>query len=76
MFDDEWHQGHVFVGQAMGHIKTARANRSVQRTPEQDLQRAGQAVGRAYRLFLMAGLTKEQAVERIVSLSQTFGSLE
>lgn len=76
MFDDEWHQGHVFVGQAMGHIKTARVNRSAARTPEEDLQRAGQAVGRAYRLFLMAGLTKEQAVARIVALSQTFGSLE
>lgn len=81
MFDDEWHQGHVAVGQAMGHIKTARVNRSVrtpeqERTPEQSLQRAAQSVGRAYRLFLMAGLTKAQAVERIVSLSQTFGSLE
>ena len=76
MFDDEWHQGHVFVGQAMGHIKSARFTRSTQHTPEQNLQRAGQAVGRAYQLFLRAGLTKEQAVQRIVSLSQTFGSLE
>ena len=76
MFDDEWHQGHVAVGQAMGHIRTARSARSEQRTPEQDLQRAGQSVGRAYQLFVRAGLTKEQAVERIVALSQTFGSLE
>ena len=76
MFDDEWHQGHVFVGQAMGHIKTASANRSVLRTPDQDLQMASRAVGRAFQLFVRAGLTKEQAVDRIVSLSQTFGSLE
>ena len=75
MFDN-WQQGHVFVGQALGHIRSARSARSAQRTPEQDLQRAGQAVGRAYRLFLTAGLTKEQAVARIISLSQTFGSLE
>ena len=76
MFDDEWQQGHVFVGQAMGHIRSAHTARAAQRTPEQDLQRAGRAVGRAFQLFVRAGLTKEQAVERIVSLSQTFGSLE
>ena len=75
MFDD-WYRGHVFVGQAMGHVRRARSSRSAQRTPEQDIQRAGQAVGRAYQLFLRAGLTKEQAIERIVALSQTFGSLE
>ena len=75
MFDD-WNQGHVFVGQALGHIKSAYSASSAQRTPEQDLQRAGQAVGRAYQLFLRAGLTKEQTVVRIVSLAQTFGSLE
>lgn len=76
MFDDEWQQGHVFVGQAMGHIKTARVNRMAQLTPEQALQQAGRAVGRAYKLFLQAGLTQAQAVEHIVTLSQTFGSLE
>jgi hypothetical protein len=70
------HQGHVFVGQAMGHIKTASDARVAQRTPEQDLQMAGRAVGRAYKFFLMAGLTQAQAVDRIVSLAQSFGSLE
>jgi len=75
MFDD-WQRGHVFVGQAMGHIRTARSARSAQRTPEQALQQAGRAVGRAYQLFVRAGLTKEQAVQRIVSLAETFGSLE
>ncbi len=78
---DEWQQAHVFVGQAIAHMNNAggaqqprRGER--QRTPAQDLQRAGRSVGHAYQLFLRSGLTKQQAVDRITSLVQTFASLE
>jgi hypothetical protein len=47
-----------------------------QMTPQQAVERAGRSVGRAFQLYLRAGLTKEQAVQRIVALAQTFGSLE
>jgi hypothetical protein len=75
MFDDEWQQGHVLVGQAMGHVRSAQGARTP-RTPEQNLQMAGRAVGRAFQLFVRSGLTKQQAIDRIVALSQTLGSLE
>jgi hypothetical protein len=80
MYDD-WNQAHVLTGQAIAHMQQAGTQRPQRgerrkRTPEQDLQRAGRSLGRAFQLFLSAGLTKEQAVQRIVSLAQTFGSLE
>lgn len=77
---DDWSQAHVYVGQAMGQMQqaTAAPPRGMRRphTPQEDLQRAGRSLGRAFQLFLRAGLTKDQAVERITSLAQTFGSLE
>lgn len=76
---DEWQQAHVFVGQAIAHMNnagTAPQRGEQQRTPAQDLQRANRSVGYAYQLFLRAGLTKQQAVDRITSLVQTFASLE
>lgn len=74
---DEWQQGHVFVGQAMGHIRTAsNPQASPQADPARQLQHAGRAVGRAYQLFVRAGMTPKQAVARIISLAETFGSLE
>jgi hypothetical protein len=44
--------------------------------PQQAAERAGRSVQRAFRLYLKAGLTKEQAIQRIISLVQTFGSLQ
>ena len=77
---DDWSQAHVYVGQAMGQMQQATVSpqRGMRRprTPEENLQRAGRALGRAYQLFLRAGLTKDQAVARITSLAQTFGSLQ
>lgn len=77
---DDWSRAHVLVGQAMGQMQQAAAPppRGTRRphTPAEDLQRAGRALGRAYQLFLRAGLTKDQAVTRITSLAQMFGSLE
>jgi hypothetical protein len=45
-------------------------------TPQKAAERAGRSVGRAFQLYLKSGLTKEQAVQRIMALAQTFGSLE
>ncbi len=68
MHDD---QAAYLVGQAMGHMRQAR-----QLDPQQAAERAGRSVNRAFRLYMKAGLTKEQAIQRIISLAQTFGSLQ
>ena len=76
---DDWSRAHVYVGQAiaqMGPQQPPQRGERRPRTPQENLQRAGRSLGRAYQLFLRAGLTKEQAVERITSLAQTFASLE
>ena len=77
MFEDQ--QAAYLVGQAMGQLQQPqmphqRGER--QMTPQKATERAGRSVGRAFQLYLRAGLTKEQAVQRIVGLAQTFGSLE
>ena len=67
------------VGQALGKIQASQRphERGVrQLTPQQALDRAHKLVGRAFQLYLRAGLTKEQAGQRIVQLSQLFSSLE
>jgi hypothetical protein len=76
MFDDE---AAYLVGQAMGQLQQPyqphqRGRRQI--TPQQAAERAGRSVGRAFQLYLQSGLTKEQAMQKIMSLAQTFGSLE
>ena len=77
---DDWSQAHVYVGQAMGQMQQATApvqrGERRPRTPQENLQRAGRSLGRAYQLFLQAGLSKDQAVARITQLAQMFASLE
>ena len=79
--------GHLQVGQQpqpqqpqqpQPHQRGMRGVHGMRRqmTPQQAVERAGRSVGRAFQLYLRAGLTKEQAVQRIVALAQTFGSLE
>jgi hypothetical protein len=77
-------QAAYFVGQALGHLHVGsngdpqvvqRGHRSRRPLdPQQAAERAGRSVNRAFQLYLRAGLTKEQAVQRIVSLAQTLGS--
>lgn len=72
-------QAAYFVGRALGHLRVGQEQpRGVRRemTTQQAAERAHRSLGRAYQLFQRAGLTKEQAVQRIVSLAQMFGSLE
>ena len=79
-------QAAYFVGQALGHIHVGSNGgffdlpRGVQQQrqldPQQATERAGRLVERAFQLYLQGGLTREQAVQRILSLAQTFGSLE
>ncbi|HSX23352.1 MAG TPA: hypothetical protein VLE97_11315 [Gaiellaceae bacterium] len=77
---DDWSYAHVYVGQAVTQMQQGAAppprGERRPRTPEEYLQRAGRSLGRAYQMFLRAGLTKEQAVARITSLAETFASLE
>jgi hypothetical protein len=74
MLDD---QVAYLVGQAMGHLQGQPPQRGVrQMTPQKAVERASRSVGRAFQLYLQAGLTQAQAVQRIVALAQTFGSLE
>jgi hypothetical protein len=47
-----------------------------QLTPQQAFDRAHKLVGRAFQLYTRGGLTKEQAAQRIVGLTQLFSSLE
>lgn len=68
-----------YVGQAMAHLQQPQRppqRGTRQMTPQLATERASRSVGRAFQLYLTAGLTKEQAIQRIVSLAQTFGSLE
>lgn len=72
-------QAAYYVGQALGQLQQPQQppQRGVrQMTPQRAAESAGRSVGRAFQLYLRAGLTKEQAIQRIVALAQTFGSLE
>jgi hypothetical protein len=73
------HQAAYTIGQALGQMQAAQRphERGVrQLTPQQALDRAHKLVGRAFQLYLRGGLTKEQAAQRIVELTQLFSSLE
>lgn len=59
--------GAYYVGQAIAHTRAGR---------QDDLKQAARAVGQAYQLFVRSGLQPDQAVQRITSLAETFGSLE
>lgn len=78
-------QAAYLVGEALGHLHVGsngapqgggqrgqRPRRPLD--PQQAAERAGRSVNRAFQLYLRAGLTKEQAVERIVALAQTLGT--
>jgi hypothetical protein len=72
-------QAAYLVGQAMGQLQQPQQSHQRgqrQMTPQKAAERASRSVGRAFQLYVKAGLTKEQAVQRIVALAQTFGSLE
>lgn len=65
--NDPASQATFFVGHAMRHV--------VGRSPY-NLMHARRAVGEAIRLFVATGLTREQAVEQVISLAETLGALE
>lgn len=77
MLEDQ--EAAYYVGQAMAQLQQPqqppqRGQR--QMTPQKAAERAGRSVGRAFKLYLQSGLTKEQAMQRIIGLAQTFGSLQ
>lgn len=77
MFEDQ--EAAYYVGQALGQLQQPqqphqRGRRQI--TPQQATESAERSVGRAFQLYLRAGLTKEQAMQRIIGLAQTFGALE
>lgn len=69
-----------FIGQAVASYQTAQRppERGTRRqtTPQEAQERAGRFLGRAFQLYMQGGLTKEQAAQKILALTQMFASLE
>lgn len=64
---EERQRAHDLVGRAMSCVVGGTVA---------DLRRARRAVGDAVRLFVRTGLTRDQAVDQVVSLAQSLGGLE
>jgi hypothetical protein len=57
----------ALVGCAFGHTIVGTA---------EDLRQAKRAIGRAIQFYMAAGLTRDQAVNQVITLAQMLGELE
>jgi hypothetical protein len=60
-------QARSLVGCAVDHVACGS---------DADLWLAKQAVNQAIRLFMMTGLTRDQAIQQVVSFARMLGALE
>jgi hypothetical protein len=63
------HHGHArtLVGCALGHVVVGTV---------EDLHQAKRAVSRAIQLFMKTGMTRDQAIDQVLTFAQMLGSLE
>lgn len=64
---DPSYRARTLVGCAFGHVVVGTA---------EDLRQAKRAVSRAIQFYRAAGLTRDQAINEVVSYAQLLGELE